>query len=104
MSANNAKNKKEFIFIFPFNIMGSGGSYKIGGVIFAFLFFFFLWHGYASAAVLSRAPNNLGLVGYWPLNEGVGTRAGDFSGKGNHGTLTQMDAATDWGCRQAKML
>jgi hypothetical protein len=58
----------------------------------------------AHAAVLSRAPNNLGLVGYWPLNEGVGTRAGDFSGKGNHGTLTQMDAATDWGCRQAKML
>ena len=39
------------------------------------------------AATLSRAPNNLGLVGYWPMNEGVGTQAGDASGKGNAGIL-----------------
>ena len=29
------------------------------------------------AAVLSKAPNNLGLVGYWSMNEGVGTKVGD---------------------------
>ena len=32
--------------------------------------------------------NNSGLVGYWRLNEGSGTRAEDLSGNGNHGTLT----------------
>ncbi|MEK7116540.1 MAG: LamG domain-containing protein [Patescibacteria group bacterium] len=40
------------------------------------------------AAVLSRAPNNLGLVGYWSFNEGVGTKAGDSSGRGNTGTIS----------------
>ena len=49
----------------------------------------------ASAAVLSRAPNNLGLVGYWPMNEGTGSQAGDMSGKKNTGTLTNMES-TDW--------
>jgi hypothetical protein len=41
----------------------------------------------AHAAVLSRPPNNLGLVGYWSFNEGVGTKTGDSSGQGNTGTL-----------------
>lgn len=36
---------------------------------------------------LIRPPNNLGLVGYWSLNDGAGTVATDFSGNGNHGTL-----------------
>jgi hypothetical protein len=36
---------------------------------------------------LAKPPNNLGLVGYWSLNEGNGTVATDFSGNGNHGTL-----------------
>ena len=48
------------------------------------LFFFNFTH----AAVIQKQPNNLGLVGYWPLNEGVGTQAGDFSGYKNTGTLT----------------
>src|SRR3989344_4959084 len=50
----------------------------------------------ANAAVLTRPPNNLGLVGSWPMNEGPSTQAGDFSGNNNHGTLTQMDPNTDW--------
>ena len=50
----------------------------------------------AHAAVLSSAPNNLGLVLHWPLNEGSGTVAGDFSGNPNHCTFTNMDEATDW--------
>lgn len=42
----------------------------------------------ASASVLNKATNNLGLVYYAPMNEGVGSIAGDFSGQGNSGTLT----------------
>jgi len=44
----------------------------------------------ADITTLSRPPNNLGLVGYWPFDEGTGTVAGDFSGNGNHGTLTTI--------------
>jgi X-X-X-Leu-X-X-Gly heptad repeat protein len=36
---------------------------------------------------LAKPPNNLGLVGYWSFDEGTGTKAGDFSGKGNMGTF-----------------
>jgi hypothetical protein len=42
---------------------------------------------HATKVVLLKPPNNLGLIGYWPLNEGVGNQAGDFSGNGNTGTL-----------------
>lgn len=42
----------------------------------------------AKAGLISRAPNNLGLVGYWPMNEGQSSKAGDFSGNGNTGTIT----------------
>ena len=41
-------------------------------------------------------PNNTGLVGYWSFNEGAGGYAGDMSGNGNTGTLTNMDAGSDW--------
>jgi concanavalin A-like lectin/glucanase superfamily protein len=40
------------------------------------------------ARTLLKPPNNLGLTGYWSFNEGAGMVAGDFSGNGNHGTLT----------------
>src|SRR3989344_4816218 len=44
---------------------------------------------YKSGAQKFTAPSsNLGLVGYWSMNEGTGTRAGDASGKGNNGILT----------------
>ncbi|MBX4198608.1 LamG domain-containing protein [Candidatus Parcubacteria bacterium] len=39
------------------------------------------------AAALQRPPNNLGLMGYWSFNEGVGTVATDFSGNGNTGSV-----------------
>ncbi len=42
----------------------------------------------AHALTLRNTSNNLGLVGYWPFNEGTSTLAGDFSGNGNTGTLT----------------
>jgi len=42
----------------------------------------------ASAAVLKSPPSSLGLVGYWKLDDGTSTKATDFSGNGNTGTLT----------------
>lgn len=36
------------------------------------------------------------LVALWPLWEGGGHIAGDFSGNANHAILTDMDPATDW--------
>jgi hypothetical protein len=50
----------------------------------------------ADAATLQTPPNNLGLVGYWSMEDGSGSTATDFSGSGNDGTLTNMDPATDW--------
>src|SRR3989338_8863902 len=41
----------------------------------------------ASAGVIRKPPNNLGLLLYYPMNEGGGTVAGDFSGNGRNGTL-----------------
>src|SRR3990167_516281 len=38
-----------------------------------------------------------GLVGYWRLDDGIGsTVARDSSRYGNHGTLTAMDPSSDW--------
>jgi len=56
---------------------------------------FLLSFSFASAATLQKPPNNLGLVGYWPMNEGTSTQAGDFSGQGNTGTLTNSPTWTD---------
>jgi len=42
---------------------------------------------------------NLGLVGYWMFNEKGGTRLTDYSGYGNHGTLTNFalsGATSNW--------
>lgn len=39
----------------------------------------------ANAAVIGRPANNLGLVGYWPFNEGAGTKVEDLSGNRNTG-------------------
>lgn len=43
-----------------------------------------------------KAPTRDGLVGYWSMDEGTGTHVGDMSGNGNHGTMQNMDPATDW--------
>jgi len=40
-------------------------------------------------------PLSRGLVGCWLFNEGVGSRLTDYSGYGNHGILTNMNA-NDW--------
>jgi len=54
--------------------------------------------GYAKNASQSAHPNLWdGLVGAWMPSLGVtGETLRDVSGYGNHGTLTNMDAATDW--------
>ena len=41
-----------------------------------------------SAAVIGRPANNLGLVAYWPLDEGRGTQAADVSGNKKHGVIS----------------
>jgi hypothetical protein len=35
-------------------------------------------------------------VGWWKMDEGEGTTVYDWSGNANNGTLTNMDATTDW--------
>jgi hypothetical protein len=44
----------------------------------------------AEAATLSKPVSNLGMVGYWSFNEGTSTKATDFSGNSNTGTLNNM--------------
>lgn len=45
----------------------------------------------------SLAQLERGVVGYWcPMLATTGLRLYDRSGRGNHGTLTNMDAASDW--------
>ncbi len=41
-------------------------------------------------AGISRPPNNLGLVGYWSMEDCHGLKATDSSGRGNTGTLTNF--------------
>ncbi len=64
-------------------------SYSLLAVLIFTLFFSFFPTpvNVARAALLSRAPDNLGLVGYWPMDENRGTTAGDSSGNGKNGTL-----------------
>jgi hypothetical protein len=40
-----------------------------------------------TATALAADAPPAGLVGYWRLDEGVGTTAFDYSGKGAHGTV-----------------
>ena len=49
---------------------------------------FALWVGGVNAAIISKPATNLGLVGYWSMDEGSGSYAGDASGNKNTGTLT----------------
>ena len=54
--------------------------------------------GYARNASESENPGSwLGLVGAWaPALGPTGSTLRDVSGNNNHGTLTDMDPATDW--------
>ena len=50
---------------------------------------------YNAGAPVIKVANSNGLVGYWSFEDATGTKATDFSGNGNTGTLTNMEAA-DW--------
>jgi hypothetical protein len=49
-----------------------------------------------SKVIIPSNVSQTNLKGWWPLVDGAGTIAYDGSGNGNHGTLTNMDPATDW--------
>ncbi len=76
------QNPRATLFMLP---MGSIKRVALGLLS---LTFFLTFASVASSAVLHKQPSNLGLIGYWPMNEATSTRAGDFSGRGNTGTLT----------------
>lgn len=59
------------------------------------ILFFIFSASVAFASGIGKPPNNLGLVGYWSLNDGAGTKATDFSGNRITGDLTNMDS-TNW--------
>jgi hypothetical protein len=61
---------------------------KIPLLLFIVLNSIFLIPYSVHASVIPHPTNNLGLVGYWPFDEGSGTTANDYSGNGNTGTLT----------------
>src|SRR3989338_11167387 len=73
-------NASKRFWLFGFWILNLFVIWNLGFVIFT--------PKEAHAALISKPPTNLGLVGYWSMNEGTGTRAGDLSGKGNNGILT----------------
>jgi len=68
---------------------------KLTIYIFAILTLFFAVKE-VNAAVIHRAPNNLGLVGYWSFNDATSTKATDFSGNKNTGTLTGANGLPRW--------
>jgi len=41
-------------------------------------------------------PTNTGLVGYWSFEENTGTKVGDMSNNGNHGTMQAGMVQSDW--------
>lgn len=57
-------------------------------LIFILVFFINFLPGTASAATISRPPTNLGLVGYWSLDDGGGIIANDVSGNAHYGDIT----------------
>src|SRR3990167_9085959 len=80
----NVKSKilsfSSVIFHFDISILHLKG---LSFFILIFAFYILTLPKQASAAV-----SNLGLVGYWSMNEGTGTVAGDASGNNNRGILT----------------
>ena len=54
---------------------------------------------FAHAGAIQKAPNNLGLVGYWSFDDCRKATASDSSGNGNTGTLTNFaltGATSNW--------
>lgn len=50
---------------------------------------------FSDTVVIGKYATTEGLIGYWPLDEGNGTLAGDATGNGNNGTLMNM-SEDDW--------
>lgn len=68
------------------NLMKEGSlKFKVASGALLFLLFF---APEAHAATISKPAPNLGLIGWWALDEGSGTKAIDRSGNGRTGTLT----------------
>jgi hypothetical protein len=65
-------------------------------LVFSLLFLYFAGCNTTQASGLVKAPNNLGLVYYASMEEGKGATVTDFSGRGNIGTMTNMDPSADW--------
>lgn len=69
-------------------ILNESSSCYLGRTFFLFFLSFFAFCFLpSSASAFQKPPNNLGLVGYWSLDDNAGTVATDFSGRGNSGTL-----------------
>ena len=68
--------------------------------IYAFLILFlcaFFFAPSADAATIGKPMQSLGLVGYWSFDVGKGgAKAVDMSGRGNNGTLTNMNTTAAW--------
>lgn len=58
------------------------------------------WCGNASATAPSAAwmqnTYHADIAAWWPMEEGTGITVGDRTANANHGTMTNMDPATDW--------
>jgi hypothetical protein len=65
----------------------NSGSFRGLGISLLFFFICFLFPIFTHASGITKAPNNLGLVGYWSMNEGSGTVSSDFSGNKNNGVF-----------------
>ena len=84
-----------------------GSTFKILPIIFIFGIFGLVFAGgflpqkAAASTITKNLVSNLGLVGYWPMDDATGTIAHDFSGNKNNGTLTNManpaTATSGWG-------
>ena len=59
---------------------------------------FYIYYGNASATDQQNITDvwSNDYAGVWLMNEGEGTTVHDYSGNENHGTMMNMDPATDW--------
>ena len=76
--------------------MNKKHTIKISFIVLAIIVSGYFVYSQTKGAVTLKQVSENGLLGYWSLNDGSGSTVTDFSGNGNHGTLTYMDPATDW--------
>jgi len=69
-----------------------GGNYEAAGIVDGVRIY-----DYARTPAQIAYDYNKGKpIAHWKMNEGVGTTVYDWSGNENEGTMTNMDASTDW--------